>query len=177
MIRFATSGGAAGAVCDSGCCAETIVAVASTNSAARWTWDMTTSFNDPWLFPEPGDRLDLAGGVEREHVGASGALLAIGTDCNPFRQYDSLAVPDRALALQAQAGHEALRGAEMRNDFAQPLDSAEAVPEADIGVDDRPEDRLAFRSVGDRPGPEPRIDGLCRLVMRLVGGGVGDERL
>src|SRR5947209_12565580 len=142
MIRFATSGGAAGAVCDSGCCAETIVAVASTNSAARWTWDMTTSFNDSWLFPETGDRLDLAGGVEREHIGASSALLAIGRDCNPFHQHDSLAVPDRTLALQAQAGHEALRGAEMRNDLAQPLDGAEPVPESDTRFHDRSYDRL-----------------------------------
>src|SRR5206468_6382364 len=104
-------------VCDSGCCAGTIVAVASTTRAARWTWDMTTSFNDPSLFPETDDRLDLAGGVEREHVGAGSALLAIGRERNPFRQHDSLAMPDRALALQAQARHEALGRAEMRNDL------------------------------------------------------------
>src|SRR5690242_12656804 len=124
--------------------------------ALRTAPSSTTGWNRSRVLPtsrsNTGHRLNPHVRPKDEHVCAVHAWLAVGTLRNPIRKHRSLAVPDVALPLHAEPGHEPLRGAEVRRQIVNAVQQAESITKLDTGSHDLRESRLTLLLVRNDPG-------------------------
>src|SRR6185312_14300243 len=103
-------------------------------------------------------RLDLPVSSQHEDVRSSPTLLTVSRHGNPVCQYRALAMPNVTASAQVHARHEALGGANMRNQIADAVDETVAVAEPEIRSGDIRQCALAHLCIRLGPDRKPRVD-------------------
>ena len=105
-----------------------------------------------------GTHSEMAVRTEYEHVGPAGPFLTITTSRNEIRQHRALTVAHLAVALHANARHEALRAGDVRDEIPDAVGMAIAIAKAHVSCGDTGQRALARRSVWIGPRVEPGVD-------------------